>query len=142
MNTYQNKMNLVRSFVALLLIPFSACIHFFLATKFEVYENKPIWLYIIFIACFVVLLRAFIKAKKHRAILASLNLFSWVLVLTLFWWIEVLSSYKTVDFPFSLNDQINVDDLTLVNTNGFNENVKNIINASPYTMFHFFRGYW
>jgi len=135
-------MTLVRSLVALLLIPFSAFIHFFLATEFEVYEYKPIWLYIVLIACVVVLLRAFIKADKHKPILASLNVFSWVLVFAIVWWIEVLSSYERPAISFSLKDQIKVDDLTLVNTNSIDEKVTKIINTSPYTMFHFFRGHW
>ena len=135
-------MTLVRSLVALLLIPFSAFIHFFLATEFEVYEYKPIWLYIVLIACVVVLLRAFIKADKHKPILAALNVFSWVLVFAIVWWIEVLSSYERPAISFSLKDQIKVDDLTLVNTNSIDEKVTKIINTSPYTMFHFFRGHW
>ena len=135
-------MTLVRSLVALLLIPFSTFIHFFLATEFEVYEYKPIWLYIALIACVVVLLRAFIKADKHKPILASFNVFSWVLVFAIVWWIEVLSSYETPANSFSLKDQIKVDDLTLLNTNSVDEKVTKIINTSPYTMFHFFRGHW
>ena len=59
-------MNLSRSIVAFLLIPFCVLIHFVLATKFEVYESKPLWAIVVISASLIVLLRLLVKSKAYK----------------------------------------------------------------------------
>ena len=59
-------MNLARSIVAFLLIPFCVLVHFVLATKFEVYESRPLWAIIAISASLIVLLRLLVKSKAYK----------------------------------------------------------------------------
>ena len=135
-------MNLIRSVVAFLLIPLAAFIHFFLATKFEIYETRPIWFYLIITACGVVLIRALIREKKKKLFLFLINVCAFLLIVCLTWWIEVLSSYKTVNFSYKIQDSLNQHDTLLVNSKGLDVKSSTIFESEPYTLLHFFRGHW
>ena len=135
-------MNLVRPFVAFILIPLAGFVHFLLATKFSIYENRPIWFYVITIACGIVLLRALLRAKKNKLFLFLINVSAFFLIVGLVWWIEVLSSYKTVSFPYNNQDLLDQQDTYLVNSKGHTVQTTTILETHPYTLLHFFRGHW
>ena len=59
-------MNLARSIVAFLLIPFCVLVHFVLATKFEIYESRPLWAIVVISASLIVLLRLLVKSKAYK----------------------------------------------------------------------------
>ena len=135
-------MNLVRPFVAFTLIPLAGFVHFLLATKVSIYENRPIWFYVIIIASGIVLLKALFKAKKNRIFLFLINVSAFFLIVGLTWWIEVLSSYKTVNFPYKIQDSLEQQDTYLVNSKGLTVKTTTILETHPYTLLHFFRGHW
>jgi len=135
-------MNLVRPFVAFILIPLAGFVHFILATKFSIYENRPIWFYVIIIACGIVLLRALFRVKKNKIFLFSINVSAFFLIVGLTWWIEVLSSYKKVNFPYKIQDSLDQQDTYLVNSKGLTVKTATILGTHPYTLLHFYRGHW
>ena len=135
-------MNLVRPFVAFTLIPLAGFVHFLLATKVSIYENRPIWFYVIIIASGIVLLRALFRAKKNRIFLFLINVSAFFLIVGLTWWIEVLSSYKTVNFPYKIQDSLDQQDTYLVNSKGLTVKTATILGTHPYTLLHFYRGHW
>ena len=135
-------MNLVRPFVAFTLIPLAGFVHFLLATKVSIYENRPIWFYVIIIASGIVLLRALFRAKKNKIFLFLINVSALFLIFGLTWWIEVLSSYKTVNFPYKIQDSLDQQDTYLVNSKGLTVKTATILETHPYTLLHFFRGHW
>ncbi len=135
-------MNLIRPFVAFTLIPLAGFVHFLLATKVSIYENRPIWFYVIIIASGIVLLRALFRAKKNKIFLFLINVSAFSLIVGLTWWIEVLSSYKTVNFPYKIQDSLDQQDTYLVNSKGLTVKTATILETHPYTLLHFFRGHW
>ena len=88
-------MNLAGSIVAFLLIPFCVLVHFLLATQYEIYEIRPIWAIIIISASLIVLLRLLIRTKVFKKSIFLINLVSWVFVVGIIWWSQVLTSYET-----------------------------------------------
>jgi hypothetical protein len=135
-------MNLVRSIAAFLLIPFAGFFHYLLAIKFSIYENRPLWFYLIIVACGIVLIRALIREKKKKIFLYLINVSALFLIVGIIWWIEFLSSYKTFNFPYKIKDSLNQHDTFLVNDKGAHVKTTTIFENHSYTLLHFFRGHW
>ena len=135
-------MNLARSIVAFLLIPFCVLVHFVLATKFEVYESRPLWAIVVISASLIVLLRLLVKSKTYKKPIFLINIISWVFVIGIIWWSQILTSYK----PFNKSDLVfskaELGENKLITDSGNEILVSTLISNKPFTLFVFYRGHW
>ena len=134
-------MNLARAIVALLLIVFCVCFHFILAIKFEIYERRPLWAIIIISAALIVIFRLFFKSKRFRKTLLLLNIISWLFVLSIAWWAEKLTSYETSIPQINSFDKA-ILSRSLVQIDGSEIEVSELIQETPFSLFLFYRGPW
>lgn len=134
-------MNLARAIVAFLLIPFSVYIHFILATKFEIYEHRPLWAIIVISAALIVIFRLFLKSKRFKKSLLLLNIISWLFVFCITWWAEILTSYETNIPQVSSFDKAMLS-RQLVEMDGSEIEVSELIQETPFSLFLFYRGPW
>ena len=135
-------MNLARSILAFLLIPFCVLVHFVLATKFEVYESRPLWAIVVISASLIVLSRLLVKSKAYKKSIFLLNLISWVFVIGIIWWSQILTSYKPFNKSDLLFSKAELADNKLVTDSGTEIPVSTLISNKPFTLFVFYRGHW
>ena len=135
-------MNLARSIVAFLLIPFCVLVHFVLATKFEVYESRPLWAIVVISASLIVLLRLLVKSKAYKKSIFLINIISWVFVVGIIWWSQVLTSYETFNKADLLISKADLGDNKLLTDSGNDILVSSLIKSKPFTLFVFYRGHW
>lgn len=136
-------MIIARGLVALILIPFVGFIHFLLATQFEVYERRPIWVFVVILASLIVLARLLIRSDRNRKAVLMLNIFAWSLAITLIWWLEFYSQYSLLKTNYSFGQKINfVEPEGLVDTKGNPVSLGNFINKNKFTLLTFYRGHW
>lgn len=135
-------MNLARSIVAFLLIPFCVLIHFVLATQYEIYEFRPIWAIIIISACLIVLFRLLLRTKVFKKSIFLINLISWVFVVGIIWWSQILTSYETFNNADLLISKSDLGENKLLTDSGNEILVSSLIKNKPFTLFVFYRGHW
>ena len=135
-------MNLARSIVAFLLIPFCVLIHFVLATQYEIYEFRPIWAIIIISACLIVLFRLLLRTKVFKKSIFLINLISWVFVVGIIWWSQILTSYETFNKADILISKSDLGENKLLTDSGNEILVSSLIKNKPFTLFVFYRGHW
>jgi len=135
-------MNLTRSIVACLLIPFCLLIHFVLATQYEIYEIRPIWAIIIISASIIVLFRLLLRTKVFKKSIFLINLISWVFVVGIVWWSQVLTSYETFNKADLLISKSDLGKNKLLTDSGNDILVSTLIKNKPFTLFVFYRGHW
>ena len=135
-------MNLARSIVAFLLIPLCVLVHFVLATKFEVYESRPLWAIVVISASLIVLLRLLVKSKAYKKSIFLINIISWVFVIGIIWWSQILTSYKPFNKSDLLFSKAALGENKLVTDSGNEILVSNLISNKPFTLFVFYRGHW
>ena len=135
-------MNLARSIVAFLLIPFCVLIHFVLATQYEIYEFRPIWAIIIISACLIVLFRLLLRTKFFKKSIFLINLISWVFVVGIIWWSQILTSYETFNKADLLISKSDLGENKLLTDSGYEILVSSLIKNKPFTLFVFYRGHW
>lgn len=135
-------MNLARSIVAFLLIPLCVLVHFVLATKFEVYESRPLWAIVVISASLIVLLRLLVKSKAYKKSIFLINIISWVFVIGIIWWSQFLTSYKPFNKSDLLFSKAALGENKLVTDSGNEILVSNLISNKPFTLFVFYRGHW
>ena len=135
-------MNLARSIVAFFLIPFCALLHFLLATKFEIYESTPIWAIVVISATLIVLLRLLLKSKSYKKSIFLINIISWVFVIGIIWWSQILTSYKPFNKSDLLFSKAELGENKLVTDSGNEILISSLISNKPFTLFVFYRGHW
>ena len=135
-------MNLARSIVACLLIPLCVLVHFLLATQYEIYEIRPIWAIIIICASLIFLLRLLIRTKVFKNSILLINLISWVFVVGIIWWSQVLTSYETFNKADLLISKADLGDNKVLTDSGNDILVSSLIKSKPFTLFVFYRGHW
>ena len=135
-------MNLAGSIVAFLLIPFCVLVHFLLATQYEIYEIRPIWAIIIISASLIVLLRLLIRTKVFKKSIFLINLVSWVFVVGIIWWSQVLTSYETFNKADLLISKADLLENKLLTDLGNDILVSSLIRSKPFTFFIIYRGHW
>ena len=135
-------MNLARSIVAFLLIPFCVLIHFVLATQYEIYEFRPIWAIIIISACLIVLFRLLLRTKVFKKSIFLINLISWVFVVGIIWGSQIFTSYETFNKADLLISKSDLGENKLLTDSGNEILVSSLIKNKPFTLFVFYRGHW
>ena len=135
-------MNLARSIVAFLLIPFCVLIHFVLATQYEIYEFRPIWAIIIISACLIVLFRLLLRTKVFKKSIFLINLISWVFAVGIIWWSQIFTAYETFNKADLLISKSDLGENKLLTDSGNEILVSNLIKNKPFTLFVFYRGHW
>jgi len=136
-------MIIARGLVALILIPFVGFIQFLLATQFEVYERRPIWVFVVILASLIVLARLLIRSGRNRKAVLMLNIFAWSLAITLIWWLEFYSQYSPLKTNYSFGQKINfAEPEGLVDTKGNPVSLGKFINKNKFTLLTFYRGHW
>ena len=127
-------MNLAGSIVAFLLIPFCVLVHFLLATQYEIYEIRPIWAIIIISASLIVLLRLLTRTKVFKKSIFLINLVSWVFVVGIIWWSQVLTSYETFNKADLLISKADLGENKLLTDSGNDILVSSLIKSKPFTL--------
>ena len=99
------------------------------------------WAIIVISAALIVIFRLFLKSKRFKKALLLLNIISWLFVLCITWWAEILTSYET-NIP-----QVNSFDKAtlsrqLVEMDGSEIEVSELIQETPFSLFLFYRGPW
>ena len=135
-------MNLARSIVAFFLIAFCVLLHFVLATKFEIYESTPIWAIVVISATLIVLLRLLLKSKAYKKSIFLINIISWVFVIGIIWWSQILTSYKPFNKSDLLFSKAELGENKLVTDSGNEILISSLISNKPFTLFVFYRGHW
>ena len=70
-----------------------------------------------------------------------MNIISWLLVLCITWWAEILTSYETNIPQFDSFDKAMLS-RQLVEMNGSEIEVSELIQETPFSLFLFYRGPW
>ena len=136
-------MTIARGLVALILIPCVWLLHFLFATKFEIYEKRPIWAAVVVLASLIVLGRLLFKTKTHRKTVLLFNVLAWSLSIALFWWIEFYTQYDPINKNYVIGEKINwANHKGLRDTQGNSFNIESELNKTAHTLLIFYRGHW
>tara|TARA_B100001245_G_C22655896_1_gene321794 strand:+ start:190 stop:600 length:411 start_codon:yes stop_codon:yes gene_type:complete len=136
-------MTIARGLVALILIPCVWLLHFLFATKFEIYEKRPIWAAVVVLASLIVLGRLLLKTKTHRKTVLLFNVLAWSLSIALFWWIEFYTQYDPTNKNYVIGEKISwANHKGLRDAQGDLFNIESELKKTAHTLLIFYRGHW
>ena len=99
------------------------------------------WAIIVISAALIVIFRLFLKSKRFKKALLLLNIISWLFVLCITWWAENLTSYETNIPQIDSFDKATLS-RQLVEMDGSEIEVSELIQETPFSLFLFYRGPW